>query len=129
MRPESVIAAAISASGSITATTSTPASAAISRAASSPAPAAELQAMINSFAPRSSRKRVLRSTHASSCSGALGSVGEVGVVAEVDEVLSGQRDQALVQHGQPADAGVEDGDRQRRVGRAARFIGPESSTV
>jgi hypothetical protein len=70
-RPESVIAAAISASGSITATTSTPRSAAVSRAASSPAPAAELQAITSSFTPRSSRKRVLRSTHSRSSSAAF----------------------------------------------------------
>ena len=48
--------------------------------------------------------------------GALRAVGKTGIVAEVDVVLLGQRDQALVQHGQAADAGVEDRDRQRRVG-------------
>ena len=35
------------------------------------------------------------------------------VVAEVDEVLVRHRHQALVQHGQPAHAGVEDADRPR----------------
>ena len=53
--PFSVRAAAISASGSITATTSMPSSAAISRATSCPADAAELHAITSSFAPRSSR--------------------------------------------------------------------------
>ncbi len=67
-RPESVIAAAISASGSITATTSMPCSAAISRAVSSPAEAAELQAITTSLAPRSTRKRVLRAVHSRSSS-------------------------------------------------------------
>ena len=38
----------------------------------------------------------------------LGAVGEVPRVAQVDEVLVGQVDQALVQHGQPAHPGVED---------------------
>ena len=47
---------------------------------------------------------------------ALRPVREARIVAEVDVVLLGQRHQALVQHGEPADAGVEDGDRQRRVG-------------
>jgi hypothetical protein len=42
--------------------TSTPNGSAISRARSAPAEVAELQATINSFAPRSSRKPVLRST-------------------------------------------------------------------
>ena len=60
--PDWVSAPAISASGSITATTSTPASAAISLATSWPAEAAELQAITSSFAPRSSRKRVTCST-------------------------------------------------------------------
>ena len=54
-RPESVIAAAISASGWTTETTSTPCRPATSRAASRPAVAAELQAITISFAPRSSR--------------------------------------------------------------------------
>ena len=45
----------------------------------------------------------------------LGSVGKARVVAEVEVVLLRQRDEALVQDGEPADAGVEDGDRQRRI--------------
>ena len=61
-RPLSVIAAAISASGSTTVTTSTPLSAATARAASAPAEVAELQATTSSFAPRSSRKRETSST-------------------------------------------------------------------
>jgi hypothetical protein len=39
-------------------------------------------------------------------------------VTEVDEVLAGQRDEALVQDRQPADAGVEDGDRELAAGVA-----------
>ena len=65
-RPVSVIAAAISASGSITVTTSTPCSAAISRAASAPAAVAELQATISSFAPRSRSIPVLRAVRSRS---------------------------------------------------------------
>jgi hypothetical protein len=37
----------------------------------------------------------------------------MGAVAEVDEILLGERDQALVQDGEPADAGVENRDRLR----------------
>jgi hypothetical protein len=36
----------------------------------------------------------------------------MGVVAEVEEILLGQRDQALVQNREPADARVQDGDRE-----------------
>ena len=54
-------------------------------------------------------------------------VGKARVVAEVDVVLLGQRDQELVQHGEPADPGVEDGDRQRGIGRARRSSVPRSS--
>ena len=42
-------------------------------------------------------------------------VGEPGGVAEVDVVLLRQGDQALVQDGEAADAGVEHRDRQRGV--------------
>ena len=59
---------------------------------------------------------VLRSTHSRSSATRLGAVGKAGVVAEVDVVLLGQRDEALVEHGEAADPGVEDGDRQRGVG-------------
>ena len=123
--PDSVIAAAISASGSITVTTSTPASAAISRAASWPAEVAELQAITSSFAPRSSRKRVSCSTCARSSSGGSRSVRETARVAQVDIVLLGQRDEALVQHGEPADPRVEHRDRQHR--RSAQ--GPSGAGV
>ena len=40
-------------------------------------------------------------------------VRQARVVAEVDEVLVRHRHQALVEHGQPADAGVENADRAR----------------
>ena len=40
-------------------------------------------------------------------------IGETGAVAEVDEVLVRHRDQALVQDGEPAGAGVEDADGSR----------------
>jgi hypothetical protein len=58
IRPVSLIAAAISASGSITVSTSTPCSPATSRARSPAAEVAELHATTKSFEPRSSRKRV-----------------------------------------------------------------------
>jgi hypothetical protein len=45
----------------------------------------------------------------------LHTVRKPGVVAEIDVVLLRQRDQALVQDSEPADAGVEDADRQGRV--------------
>ena len=75
--PESVIAAAISASGSITATTSTPARRRdLARARRGRRVAAELQAITTSFAPRSSRNRVLRSTHSRSSSSVLAPYGK-----------------------------------------------------
>ncbi len=40
-------------------------------------------------------------------------VREPRAVAEVDEVLVRERDEALVQHGEPAHARVEDADRAR----------------
>ncbi len=52
----------------ITVITSTPWSAAIAAAVSAPADAAELQATISSFAPRSSSSVVLRSTSSRSSS-------------------------------------------------------------
>ena len=69
----------------------------------------------SSFAPRSSRKRVDLRDRVAQPSWRLGPVREVGGVAEVEEVLLRQRDEALVQDGEPADPGVEDGDRQRPV--------------
>ena len=51
-RPLSVIAAAISACGSTTGTTSTPCSAATARTTSSPIAVAVLQAITTSFTPR-----------------------------------------------------------------------------
>jgi hypothetical protein len=56
--PLSLIAAAISASGSTTVSTSTPRSSATSRTTSPPAEVAELHATTSSFEPRSSRNRV-----------------------------------------------------------------------
>ena len=65
---------------------------------------------------------MLRSTHSRSSSSVFAPYGKRRVVAEVEVVLLGQRDEALVQHGEPADAGVEDGDRQRSVGRHEAFM-------
>ncbi len=45
-------------------------------------------------------------------------VGEARGVAEVEEVLVGKRHEALVQNGEPADAGVENGDGQGAIGAA-----------
>jgi hypothetical protein len=70
--------------------------------------------MTISLAPRSSSSRVAGDALAQLLR-ALGAVGEVGVVAEIEEVLRGQRDQALVQDGQPADAGIEHRDREAAV--------------
>jgi hypothetical protein len=36
----------------------------------------------------------------------------VGAVAEIDKVLLGQRNEAFVQDREPADARIEDGDRE-----------------
>ena len=48
-------------------------------------------------------------------------VGEARGVAQVEEVLVGQRDEQLVQDGEAADAGVEDGDRPvARIGGSGR---------
>ena len=48
-----------------------------------------------------------------------GAVGQPGRVGQVQEVLVGQLHEQLVQDGQPAHAGVEDGDRARaRIGGA-----------
>ena len=115
-----MIAAAISASGSITVTTSTPCSAAISRAVSAPAAVAELQAMTSSFAPRSSRKRTLRAHALAQLFRGLRAVRELGVVAEVEEVLGGQRDEALVQDREAPDPGVE--DRYRQLAPGSRLL-------
>ncbi len=43
---------------------------------------------------------------------ALRAVGKLGAVAEVEEVLLGQRDEALVKDGEAADSGVEHRDRK-----------------
>ena len=54
-------------------------------------------------------------------------VGKAGGVPEVEEVLVRKRHEALVQDGEPADAGVEDGDGQRAVEgspRAPMVAGP-----
>ena len=84
-----------------------------------PADAAELQAITSSFAPRSSRKRRHLLDVIPKLLRAPRPVREAGVVAEVDVVLLGQRDEALVEHGEPADARVEHRDRQlgARLGR------------
>jgi hypothetical protein len=52
-----------------------------------------------------------------------GAVGKAGGVAEVEEVLLGQRDEELVQDGEPAYAGVEDGDREGGIGRRGQRNG------
>ena len=77
----------------------------------SAAAVAELQATTTSFTPCASRKApISRAKRRSSPSG-RGPYGQPRAVAEVDEVLVRQRDQALVEHGEPADAGVEHADR------------------
>ena len=52
-----------------------------------------------------------------------GPVREAGAVAEVDEILVRERDEALVQDGQPAHARVEDADRARIHPRDCRKRG------
>ena len=47
-------------------------------------------------------------------------VGKARGVAEVEEVLVRKRHEALVQNGEPADAGVEDGDGQGAIGGSPR---------
>ena len=114
-RPLAVIAAAISACGSTTGTTSTPAAAATSRATSSPTEVAVLQAITSSFAPRPSSSSAIAADPLPQPRRVAAAVGEHRRVAEVDVVLLGQRDQALVEDGEAADAGVEHRHRQRGV--------------
>ena len=74
-----------------------------------------LQAITSSFAPRSSSSSAIAADPLAEAVGVARPVGEHRRVAEVDEVLLGQRDEALVQHGEPADPGVEHRDRLRGV--------------
>ena len=115
--PLSVIAAAISACGSTTGTTSTPCSAATSRATSAPIEVAVLQAITSSLAESVAEQPLGdRADPLAQPLRVAGAVGEHRRVAEVDEVLLGQRDQALVEDGEPADPRVEHRDRWRGVG-------------
>ena len=57
-------------------------------------------------------------------------VGEPRRVAQVDVVLVRQRHQALVEHGESADAGIEDGNWERTTGlaHAAMLAEPPAAT-
>ena len=114
-RALAVIAAAISACGSTTGTTSTPRAAATSRVTSSPTEVAVLQAITSSLAPRSSSSVGDPRDPLAQLRRVLVAVGEHRRVAEVDEVLLRQRDEALVEDGEAADAGVEHRDRRRSL--------------
>ena len=114
-RPLRVAAAARRDSGRTTATTGTRRSSS-SRSAGSAAAVAELQATTSSFAPRSSRMPASSRANACSSSGVRSPYGKARGVPEVEEVLMRKRHEALVQDGEPADAGVEDGDGQRAIG-------------
>ena len=93
--------------------TSTPSVVSISRArsAGSAAAVAELQATTSSFTRRAISSSATSSANASSSACAAVAVREARGVGEVDEVLVRQLHEQLVQHGQPADAGVEHPDR------------------
>ncbi len=84
---------------------------------------AALQATTSSFArgagPEPSRWSAISIANRSSSDLAALSVGEARGVAEVDVVLPGQGHEQLVEHGEAADAGVKNGDRQFGVGRGA----------
>ena len=120
-RPLTVAAAASRDSGVTTPTTGTRPSSS-SRSAGSAAAVAELQATTSSFAPRSSRMPGELAREAEQLVRAAVAVREASGVAEVEKVLVRKRHEALVQHGQPADPGVEDGDGKRTVrGRHGRL--------
>ena len=90
-----------------------------SRSAGSAAAVAELHATTSSFAPRASSSSAHLQREALELGLRPGAVGQPGRVGQVQEVLVGQLHEQLVQDGQPADAGVEDGDRARaRIGGA-----------
>ena len=74
-----------------------------------------MHATTRSFEPRSSRKRVDCAIRGRSQSSGLRAVGESGGVAEIEVALLRQRDEQLVEDGEPADPRVEDGDRQGRA--------------
>ena len=74
-----------------------------------------LQAITSSLAPRSEQQLGDPGDPLAQRRRVAAPVGEPGGVAEVDEVLLRQRDQALVEDGEAADAGVEHRHRQRRV--------------
>ncbi len=86
-----------------------------SRATSVPIEVAVLQAITSSLAPRSSSSSAIEPDPFTQAVDVARPVGEHRRVAEVDEVLLGQRDQALVQHREAADPGVEHRDRLRAV--------------
>ena len=109
-----MIAAAISASGSITATTSTPRSAADRARRLEPGGGGRVAGDHDQLRAAVEQVGGVALDALAQLGVGLRAVGKARVVAEVEVVLLGQRDEALVQHGEPADAGVEDGDRQRR---------------
>ena len=84
----------------------------VSRSAGSAAAVAELHATTSSFAPRSSEDARQLGGERAQLGGRAVAVREAGGVAEVQEVLVRQRHEALVQDGEAADSGVEDGDRE-----------------
>ena len=108
MRRLRVAWTAACASGAITPTTGTRSSVWSSGSA---AAVAELHATTTSLTPRASRYGADLAGEAAHLRERPRPVGQPRAVAEVDEVLVRQRDEALVQDGQAAHAGVEHADR------------------
>ena len=108
MRRLRVACTAACASGAITPTTGTRSSVWSSGSA---AAVAELHATTTSFTPRASRYAPISRAKRRTSVERPRAVREPRAVAEVDEILVRERDEALVQDGQAAHAGVEHADR------------------
>ena len=110
--PRRVAATACTAAGCTTPSTSTPSVVCISRSrsAGSAAAVAELHATTSSLIRRAISASATSSANACSSPAARAPYGQPRRVGQVQVVLVRQPDEQLVQHGQPADAGVEDPD-------------------